>query len=112
MEASPDGKVLGAAGCKLDAGKAPVFTGLLGYFPKALEGVAEVSQAGIAKGYAPYSWRSATNGRQRYLNAAARHLLKVGAGVVYDSEEGGTGCRHDVMVAWNVLAAVELAEEL
>lgn len=107
MEKSTDGVPLGADGCKLDAGKAPVYSGVLAYFPRALAAVAEVSAAGIRKGYAPMSWRGVQDGVQRYSDALARHLLRENT---HDKDDGpgGTGLPHMALAAWNALARLEL----
>ena len=108
METSSDGIPIGADGCKLDKGKAPVFTGLLEYFPRALRAVAEVSAAGIRKGYAPMSWRAVPGGFKRYSDALLRHVLKEAMGTCDDTDEGGTGLPHAALAAWNALARLEL----
>ena len=90
---------------KLDTGKAPVFRGLLAYFPRALEEVAKVSKAGADK-YGSYgTWVGVENARGHYRDALGRHLLKVESEGPIDKE---TGCLHEAMIAWNALAALEL----
>ena len=114
-ENDPTGRRLGDDGAKMDSGKAPVFTGLLAYFPRALQAVAEVSAAGIAKGYAPMSWRAVPNGFERYSDALLRHVLKEAMDPPRPADEppldngtGGTGLPHAALAAWNALARLEL----
>jgi len=135
VEADPNGLSPSAPGAKLDYGKPRTALALLGFlpaldallasmdggkqpaaavltaaakqWPRALEAVAEVTTAGAAK-YTPNGWADVPDGINRYLDAYGRHLLKVGAGELLDGGEGGTGCRHDAQMCWNLLAAVTL----
>lgn len=107
VEKSSDGVALGQPGAKLDAGKAPVMTGFLHYFPNAVAAIALVSQAGINKGYAAGSWMTVANGVDRYGDAMVRHILHE-EGCEYDTGPGGTGVLHAAQVAWNALARLEL----
>jgi hypothetical protein len=90
-------------------GKAPIFQGLLDYFPRALEAVAQVSAAGAAK-YAWKGWEGVENGYNRYQNALGRHQLKRAIEGPWDSQfsEQGVKVLHDAQVAWNSLAALEI----
>lgn len=98
-------KVQGIAGArKDDAGKAPIFKGGLGYFPRAIAGVASVSNFGATK-YAWGGWRHVDNGIDRYTDAMVRHLAAEAQGEVLDSE---SGLPHAWHVAWNALARAEL----
>jgi hypothetical protein len=99
----PHGKSQHEAGAKLDAGKAPVWQGLLDYFPLACQAIAEVSQGGAVK-YAWKGWESVPNGIVRYRNAQARHIIAESIEGPYDSE----GFRHLAQNAWNALAVLEL----
>lgn len=103
-EKDPFGKDPKQPGAKLDAGKAPIFQGILNYFPRALDAVANVSLVGASK-YAWKGWESVPDGINRYRDALGRHLLKEGIEGLYDSE---TGLLHAAQVAWNALAALEL----
>jgi hypothetical protein len=49
QESDPNGRDPKQGGAKLDAGKSPVWQGLLDYFPRACEAVALVSAGGAAK---------------------------------------------------------------
>lgn len=104
MEFDPNGKSAKEPGSKLDAGKSPVFQGLLDYFPRACLAVAEVSAKGAEK-YAWKGWETVPDGYNRYSNALGRHQL-------YKSIEGpidsDTGLLHDAQVAWNAMATLEL----
>lgn len=106
-EADPNGLSVSAPGAKLDTGKAPMWRGLIEYFPNALRAVAEVSAAGHAKGYPWGGWRSVPDAHARYTDAMLRHLSYEAAGEPDDNGPGGTGLRHDAMVAWNALARLE-----
>jgi hypothetical protein len=66
--------------------------------------VARVSTIG-AKKYSPGGWRTVPDGRQRYMDAAMRHLLALGRGEETDVD---TGCLHLAQAAWNLLASLEL----
>lgn len=85
---------------KNDAGKPRVGL-MLSDFPNALRLVAEVSTFG-AKKYAPSSWRTVPDAKERYWDAVGRHLLEA-QGV--DEESGLPALAH---LAWNVLALLEL----
>jgi hypothetical protein len=102
-ERDPSGKTEGAV--KFDAGKAPIARGFLSYFPRAIEAVATVSQAGYEKYKKWAGWREVEDAETRYRDALARHLL---SDDVYDNGEGGTGCMHLAQVAWNALALLDL----
>jgi Domain of unknown function (DUF5664) len=102
-EQDPSGKTEGAV--KFDAGKAPIARGFLDCFPRAIEAVATVSQAGYEKYKKWAGWRDVENAEIRYRDALARHLL---SDAVYDNGSGGTGCMHLAQVAWNALALLDL----
>ena len=108
-EFDPNGKNPKEAGAKLDAGKAPVFQGVVDYFPRALAAVANVSLAGANK-YAWKGWESVPDGYNRYKNAQYRHALKRSMEGVWDKdfEKMGVAILHDAQEAWNALAALEL----
>ena len=94
-------------GKKLDAGKPPLFQGVLNYFPNALKAVALVSAYGLAKyklEYADKNWMLVENGYGRYSDALVRHTAEGTIGL-YDAE---SGLLHDAQAAWNALARLEL----
>lgn len=91
------------SGAKDDNGK--IMGELLGDFGRALECVAEVGTYGANK-YTRNGWESVPDGVQRYKDALWRHLLKVNNEVL--DEESGLPHLH--MVAWNVLAVIELMQ--
>lgn len=102
-EKDPHGKGQHEPGAKLDAGKSPTWQGLLDYFPRACNAVADVSAAGARK-YAWKGWESVPDGVNRYRNALVRHIVN-------ESIEGKTdpdGFRHLAQIAWNALATLEL----
>lgn len=116
-EKDPSGLNQHTAGAKLDFGKAPIFDGVLQYFPRALIKVAELSQYGANK-YAWEGWRSVPNAFKRYSNAMGRHVLKEKIEGLYDLEIRNDPkfpgeILHATQVAWNSLARLEkLIEEL
>lgn len=104
MEKDPYGRNPHEPGTKLDAGKAPVFQGVLDYFPRAIKQVAMVSAFGASK-YAWKGWESVPDGVNRYSNAMGRHITDeaIEGPVTHDS-----GLLHKAHIAWNALAALEL----
>lgn len=95
----------GIAGArKDDAGKAPIYRGVLAYFPDAVACVASVSAFGASK-YAWNGWLHVPDGIGRYSDGLVRHLTQEGAGEVLDAE---SGLRHAGHVAWNALARLQL----
>lgn len=78
----------------------PVFSGVLKYFPKALQEVARCSKAGNDQ-HNPGKelfWDRGKSGDE--LDALTRHLLEAGS---MDSD----GIRHSAKVAWRALANLE-----
>lgn len=100
-EKDPLGKDAHEAGSKLDAGKPQLFQFVLGYFPRALQAVARVSEYGARK-YTPMGWRSVPDGYNRYSEALVRHL------VANPKELDVSGLDHDWQIAWNALARLEI----
>lgn len=109
MEVDPNGRNNKEPGSKLDAGKSPVFRGLLNYFPRACSKVADVSNRGAVK-YSWKGWESVPDGYYRYSDALVRHLLAEGTEGLYDTGPGGLGSEvlHATEVAWNAMARLEL----
>lgn len=102
IEEDPNGFSPRTPGAKLDKGKAPIFQGVLAYFPLALEKVALVSLGGAEK----YSWNGfleVEDGPNRYANALARHLTEESFG-----PHDQSGQLHAAHAAWNALARLEL----
>lgn len=102
-EKDPNGLDSKEPGAKLDAGKSPVFRGLLDYFPRACLAVADVSAAGAAK-YSWKGWESVPDGVDRYSDAMGRHIVNMSIDGPYDPD----GFLHRAQIAWNALAALEL----
>ena len=102
-ETDPNGKQPHEPGSKLDAGKAPVWRGLLDYFPRACKAVAEVSAGGAAK-YAWKGWETVPDGINRYRDGQGRHIVNESIEGPFDPE----GFRHLAQNCWNGLAALEL----
>lgn len=105
-EKDPNGFDLNTPGAKADAGKNRVWLFLAG-FSNALEEVAKVTTVGANK-YTPNGWVDVPEGQSRYMDAFGRHLLKLGAGEVFDEPPLGTGCYHKAAMIWNLLASFEL----
>lgn len=103
-ESDPNGRDPHTAGAKLDAGKAPIWRGLLDYFPRALRQVALVSEFGSRK-YTWKGWESVPEGEARYADAMARHII---AEAVEGELTPDSGLLHAAHVAWNALAVLEL----
>lgn len=103
-EKDPHGIAANQPGAKLDAGKAPIRRGLLEYFPRACEAVAQVSQFGANK-YTWNGWESVPDGVNRYGDAMARHAAKARIEGPYDKDSGLLHAAHE---AWNALARLEL----
>jgi hypothetical protein len=96
------------SGKKYDEGKAPIFRGVLQYFPLALAAVAEVSAFGAQKYQVPYedqNWRLVDDGKLRYEDALSRHTLDYAGGEMYAQD---SKLLHAAHRAWNALAVLEL----
>lgn len=100
-EVDPNGKSPHEPGAKLDSGK--TYGALLLKFARALTEVADIGTFGANK-YTRDGWESVPNAKQRYLDAAFRHLLKSGFEEV-DPDSNHTHIGH---VIWNLLAVREL----
>lgn len=72
-------------------------------FSRALTEISKLATFG-AKKYKRSSWIEVNNGQERYTDAMLRHLLKE----VIESKDPETEIEHDVAVAWNALARLEL----
>lgn len=106
IEKDPFGKSPNDSGAKVDAGKTKVWLMLAG-FSRALEEVAKVTTVGADK-YTENGWVDVPDGKKRYMEAFARHMLAVGKGEVWDNGLGGTNCMHKGQMIWNLLASLEL----
>lgn len=109
VESDPYGKPANGLGSKLDAGKSPVYQGLVDYFPRACVAVADISRRGAIK-YAWKGWETVPDGFNRYSNALGRHLVAESIEGHYDSSPTGLGADvlHASQVAWNAFARLEL----
>lgn len=103
-ESDPNGKDAKEAGSKLDAGKSPLYSGLLDYFPRACLAVANVSRVGAEK-YTWKGWETVPDGFKRYSDALGRHLVGESVDGMVDK---ATGLDHPAMAAWNAMARLEL----
>lgn len=111
-ETDPNGIAPKEPGAKLDAGKSPVFQGVLSYFAHAIKAVADLSAYGANK-YSWKGWEKVPNGFARYSDALARHLLKESTEGLWDMEiirdpKFPGEVLHATQVAWNALARLEL----
>lgn len=91
-------------GAKLDQNKAPIFRGLIDYFPRALTAIAQVSNFGANK-YMWRGWETVDNGIFRYSDAMIRHVAAECSGEIVDPE---SGLLHAAHAAWGALARLEL----
>lgn len=99
-----DPSKIGTGAIKYDAGKACTYQGVVRYFPRAVNAVAEISTFGANK-YAWAGWEKVDNGIARYSDAMVRHLFKEGAGEEIDPD---SGLLHAAHLAWGALARLEL----
>lgn len=78
----------------------PVWSGVLNYFPLAIQEVARVSQAGNDQHNpgTPLHWDRSKSGDE--LDALARHLIDAGK---FDTD----GQRHSAKVCWRALANLQ-----
>ena len=95
-------KIKPALDMKHDQGK-PIDGVLFQDFPRALMAVASLASFGADK-YERGSWLTVENGHQRYTDAIARHMLDE----YVEAADEETGLGHDVAIAWNALARLEL----
>jgi hypothetical protein len=91
-------------GRKDDLGKAPVFQGVLSYFPRALEVVARVSEYGSKKYAWGVDWWHLEDAFERYSDALLRHLGRE-AREELDEE---SGLQHAAHAAWCALGRLEV----
>jgi hypothetical protein len=105
-ESDPNGLKANEPGAKLDAGKSPLYQGLINYFPRACMAVADLSGKG-AKKYSWGGWADAKDGILRYTNAMCRHLFKEPIEGRFYTEDG-EDYDHAVQTAWNAFARLEL----
>lgn len=85
----------------------PVYSGVLAYFPDALQAVAQVSWMGNAQHNPgePLHWARHKSTDQ--LDAATRHLIDHAKGITVDTDGG----YHLAKAAWRVLAELQLVLE-
>jgi hypothetical protein len=107
-EQDPSGRPLNSPGAKADSGKLRPWL-VLGQFSNALEEVSKVGTAG-AKKYTENGWLTVENGKNRYMDAAMRHLLEIGKGNQLDDGPTGIYTKHIANAIWNLLAVLELEE--
>lgn len=106
----PKGLDAKAPGAKLDGGKPQVVSGVVGYFPRAVEAVAKLSGHGAEK-YSWGGWASVEDGVRRYSDGLGRHITQEAIEGPYDLEwlnKYGHHVLHATAVAWNALARLEL----
>lgn len=111
-EKDPHGTAAKEPGAKLDAGKAPIFQGVLDYFPRAVMAVAELSAYGSHK-YSWKGWEKVPDGVKRYADAGGRHITREAIEGPWDLDarndpEFPADILHKTQKAWNALAELEL----
>lgn len=111
-ERDPLGKSSKEPGSKLDAGKAPIYQGVLEYFPRSVQALAELSAYGANK-YSWKGWEKVPDGVNRYNNALGRHIVKEAKEGMWDKEilndpKYPAQVLHKTQIAWNAMAALEL----
>lgn len=113
---APASDAANGGGRKMDDGKAPILQGFFRYFPRAVMGVAWVSEYGDRKYVDPKAppdahytdnWCRVANGLDRYGDADARHTLKRYTDGEYDIHDSGLA--HLQQKAWNAMAELERA---
>ncbi|KRR22175.1 dATP/dGTP diphosphohydrolase domain-containing protein [Bradyrhizobium retamae] len=90
---------------KLDTGKAPIARGFARYFPRAIEGVALISQFGYEKYKEWGGWKKVEDAFNRYDDAHGRHDNALQRGETHCPESHKLHLAHR---AWNALATLEL----
>lgn len=118
-ENDPTGRHSHEMGAKLDEGKAPIFRGLLQYFPRAIKAVSYNSLYGSLK-YAWKSWQEVPDGFGRYSDAMGRHIIDEETDLLGPGDEvlmellGRVVAKptpqllHATQAAWNAMARLEL----
>ena len=90
-------------GKKYDNGK-PLVGLMLHDFANALMAVAEVSTYSVNKYGSPSDWKYVPNGKERYANAKARHMIMQ----AIEKKDEESNLLHLAHEAWNALALLEL----
>lgn len=102
---------------KFDDGKAPITTGLLWRFPRAVKEVAKVSAVGAEKYEVTLpddNCLRVENGFNRYADAIARHLVDRALEGPMNNEKGGAlppegrDVRHLAQLIWDGLTCLEI----
>jgi hypothetical protein len=111
-EMDPNGLAANQPGAKLDAGKSPVYRGVIAYFPRAIKAIGQLSSDG-AENYSWDGWRRVDNGVARYSDAMGRHIVDEAIEGPWDLKalnrpKHPYHALHKTAVAWNALAALEL----
>lgn len=101
IELDPNNKATNDPGAKLDHGK--IRTDLLLDFGLALTAVSDLATSGAIV-YSEGGWKKVPNGIKRYEAALVGHLLKER----FEICDQDTKIRHEVAVAWNSLARLQL----
>lgn len=110
-ETDPAGRNPKEKGAKLDHGKMPIERGLLAYFPRAAEAVAEVSAFGAQK-YAWNGWETVPMGIARYGDAMLRHVTGAAKDEGFENRsfarDHESQLLHAAHAAWCAMARLEL----
>jgi hypothetical protein len=109
-------------GLKFDDGKAPVWRGVLQYFPRAIKAVALVSAFGFEKYKSWGGWRNVPDAFGRYSDAYGRHMLAEAMSEPLTGQDARLlelftqvtpkptpEVVHAAQEAWNALARLEIA---
>lgn len=83
----------------------PVFSGVLMYFPDALQAVAQHSKRGNDKHNPGQPLHWAKEKSTDHADCAARHLIDIGP--QWDQVDPETGSYHAVSLAWRALALLQ-----
>lgn len=103
-ELDPSGKGAHEAGAKLDHGK--INTSLLKRFGMALMAVSDLATLGAIR-YSRDGWAEVEGGVSRYEDAMIGHYLRE----AFETHDPDMNMRHEVSVAWNALARLQLLIE-
>lgn len=89
----------------LERKNTPLFSGVMMYFPKALQAIAQHSQKGNTKHNPGQPLHWAKEKSTDHADCVARHLLDIGP--KWDGIDEETGSYHAVALAWRALALLE-----
>ena len=91
-------------GRKDDKGKAPIYQGVIQYFPRAVAAVSRISEFGSKKYAWGTDWWHLEDAFERYSDALCRHLLKEAT----EENDSESGLQHAAHAAWCALGRLEV----